>query len=197
MARLLGKYWCTSWSVFLLIKGCIFLQDAKIRDLESNLDSMKYELDRTKQEKEEVMNHYDQVSIVSTVVTSYCCCSVTFIEWSNALLLMLGMTTQPLYLLPSDYRLARVWIWTLKAKTFSVNLSLKAYLTSLKLTGLLRIVSTWYAYASREPPCLPGFFCFSGACSLCAHITFLKPLTLLSLSLPLEGGLNLAFSNVV
>ena len=86
------------------------MQDAKIRDLESNLDSMKYELDRTKQEKEEVMKHYDQVSTVLTVLTSYCCCSVTFIEWSNALLLMLGMTTQPMYLLPSDYRLARVWI---------------------------------------------------------------------------------------
>ena len=38
-----------------------FFQELKVQELESNLESVNYELSRTKQQKDELMKHYEQV----------------------------------------------------------------------------------------------------------------------------------------
>ena len=42
-------------------------QEAKVEELESNVESINYEYDRTKQQKEELMKHYEQVSLLNFV----------------------------------------------------------------------------------------------------------------------------------
>ena len=51
--------------IFLQIS--LFLQESKISEIESQLESSQYELERTKTQKEELMKHYEQVIIVQHV----------------------------------------------------------------------------------------------------------------------------------
>ena len=51
--------------IFLQIS--LFLQESKICEIESQLESSQYELERTKTQKEELMKHYEQVIIVQHV----------------------------------------------------------------------------------------------------------------------------------
>ena len=53
--------------VISFLQISLFLQESKISEIESQLESSQYELERTKTQKEELMKHYEQVIIVQHI----------------------------------------------------------------------------------------------------------------------------------